>query len=917
MTRFKPIAIAALLLFALFPLSAQTYAFRSIEVEDGLSQNMVYCVLQDSDGFIWIGTQNGLNRYDGSSFRIFKTEPGGLTNDGICSLAEDSSGNIWVGTLFGLQIYNPVGESFRPVPIRDVSGHPVEGLVRDIEFDANGSAFVAIADTCLVRIDQNLAVEQISLGDLGPGIRMRDLHMDGEGNLWIASYVGGLYELPAGSDRLRSFPFGSRADRMFTKVAAKDNETLLVGTMDHGVLEFNLRTKSYSNAKGLERKSVRFVHDIMVDSQGSIWVGAENGLHISTPEGLTRLTHSVNSSDSISDNAVFCICEDDDGGVWVGTYFGGVNYYSKYSSQFRKFYPIPGVNALKGKNISEFLDAPDGSIWIGTEDAGLHRFNPADGSFSSGYLPAGNIHALAFIDGALWAGSYSDGLFIMDADGGNPRRVRLSGDKGTPGDDSIYSILQDVSGKIWLGTESGLFAGSSSRGPFVRTAEEFISRQVNDILQDFEGNIWFATMGQGLLRFDPSTGIWHNLALPDTYITCILEDSQHDLWLGTENSGLCWYNHRTKAFERQWTESDGLPNNMIYKVLEDNSGGIWGSTNHGLFHLAPYRDRVFCFDHSSGLVCDQFNYKSGLKARDGTFYFGGVKGFTSFVPTGFNLPARKSRIVFNRFLLFNREVLPGQKGSPLSKSIIYQDDITLNASQGMFSVGFADLDYSSSGIKTYQYRLVGHDRQWIDIENTHLLSFSNLAPGRYRLEVRANPLNSYPGDDVKSLDIHIMPPWYRSSVAFAVMTLAVLALLFFAVSAVVRRAKQRSREEVLREISEASKADLQFRDHLDKTIEENLSNPDFGIDALCEELHMSRSTLYRKMKGITNLSGSDYIKQYRLNQAAELISKDGLQISEVAGMVGFNSVSYFSRCFRAHYGVSPKAYSATSQSGRK
>ena len=884
---------------------AQPYTLRSLQVEDGLSQNMVYCVIQDQDDYIWIGTQNGLNRYDGNSFKVYKkTDGSGLFNDAVCSLNKDHDGNIWVGTIAGLHIFNPSNETFRFVPLRDISGNPIDGLVRDIEFGPEGEAYVAIADTCLVRIGRDFTSRQISLGELGRGINIRDIQTDGSGNLWIASYAGGLLELQGKDlDKIKQYPFKGKSGQMFTKVKPLDNETLLVGSVDYGVLKFHLRNKTFSSMEGMGAGDVNFVHDILVASDGRIWVGAENGVHISDPSGITRLVHTADISNPISDNAVFCLTEDIDGGVWIGTYFGGVNYYSPYSSLFQRFVPVPGENRLRGKNISEFCLAGDGSIWIGTEDAGLHRFYPDEGRFESGFLPAGNIHALKIIDNILWVGSYGQGLFVLSQNGRNYRRYSLDSEGSGPGGNSAYSIFKDLSGTIWIGTERGLFQYNASADRFYRVAEDLIYSHVNDILQDFSGRLWFATMGQGVFRLDPETGIWLNLGNMDPYISCMLEDSAHDIWLGTEDSGIIYYNHKTGESERRWTEEDGLPNNMIYMLLEDNSGGIWGSTNHGLFHLTPNRDRVIRFDHRSGLTGDQFNFKSGMKAPDGTMYFGGVKGFVSFRPESFNYPPRPSKIVFSRFNIYNSEVKRWPK-----------DAIVLRPDQKMFSIGFADLDYSSIGIKSYQYRLLGQDKDWIDIEQSHLISFSNLPSGRYRLEVRANPLNAAPGDPVKGLDIRIMPPWYRRAPAIIGEVIIILFLLYLLGRFVASKIRKFNQEAVERELERrraaATPENLKFMDHVKNLMEENLSNPSFNVNTLVEGLHMSRSTLYRKMRVITDIPVNDYIKQYRLNKAAKLIAEKSWPIADVASMVGFNSVSYFSRCFHAQFGVSPKDYKA-------
>ena len=292
-----------------------------------------------------------------------------------------------------------------------------------------------------------------------------------------------------------------------------------------------------------------------------------------------------------------------------------------------------------------------------------------------------------------------------------------------------------------------------------------------------------------------------------------------------------------------------------------------------------------------------------MKAPDGTLYFGGVKGFVSFRPESFNYPPRPSKIVFSRFNIYNSEVKRWPK-----------DAIVLRPDQKMFSIGFADLDYSSFGIKTYQYRLLGQDKDWINIEQSHLISFSNLPSGRYRLEVRANPLNAAPGDPVKGLDIRIMPPWYRRAPAIIGEVIIILFLLYLLGRFVASKIRKLNQEAVERELERrraaATPENLKFMDHVKNLMEENLSNPSFNVNTLVEGLHMSRSTLYRKMRVITDIPVNDYIKQYRLNKAAKLIAEKSWPIAEVASMVGFNSLSYFSRCFHAQFGVSPKDYKA-------
>ena len=771
------LAILALTLPAGFGFAGEPYLFRSLEVEDGLSQNTVYCILQDSREFMWFGTQDGLNRYDGSSFKVFKssTSPD-FSNDGVICLAEGKNDDLWVGTISGLYLYSQESEVFSAIPLYDLKGEEIDGLVRSMVFDANGNLFVAVAGNCLIRFSPEGVQNAMDLGESDAEMQIRSLCADQDGNIWAASYGPGLIRVNGDTGETTTFPTPWRTavtGDLLTKVTVLDSETLLIGTISMGVLTFDIKSHSFEQFQGLDGTTARFVHNILVDRGGCIWVGAENGLHIYDNGRVTNMEHIPNDPYSLSDNAIYSLTQDRDGGVWIGSYFGGVNYYSSYSSQFDKFYPEPGRNDLKGKNISEFCEDGDGIIWIGTEDAGLYKFIPEDRSFQAGSIPASNIHALAMLDGKLWAGTYGDGLFILDTRTGRYDHFNLSPLGIAPRNNSIYAICRDDAGRTWLGTEDGLYRETD--GEFIKQVPDLISSQVNDIACDFAGNVWISTLSQGVFRMDAASEEWSNLEIGCDYVTCIMEDRVHNLWFGTKSNGIIYYNHLKQSFENIFTTSNGLPDDMVYKLLEDDSGAVWGSTNHGLFRISEARDKVVCFDHSSGLVCDQFNFNSGERTSNGLFYFGGVKGFIRFNPSKFEWPAVRSKIVFTRFLIFNKEASVGEKDSPLEKSITHTSHITLNPDQSLFSIGFADLNYASSDKKTYQYQLVGHHQNWINIESRNLITFSNLPPGNFRLDVRANPLNASEEEPVSSLFITILPPWYRTTWAGILYALLAIA----------------------------------------------------------------------------------------------------------------------------------------------
>ena len=889
----KKSLILSLLLSCQVLLAGESYPLKSIQVEDGLSQNMVYCILQDSNDFIWFGTQDGLNRYDGS-FKVFANDPStGLENDAICSLAEDAHGNIWAGTLEGLFIYDPHREHFS-------SADAPPALVRDI-VRCGDDMWVAVADTLLLRYAAGSPAPDTFLPVKGVGeAQIRSLCTDVDCNIWIAAYKAGLLRISSRTGKAEAFR-NPGSDNNYSCVTVLDSKTLLVGTVSEGIYTFDVRSHRFAPFSA----DVNFVHDITLDRDGRIWAGAEDGLHIWDKAGRTHLVHRQDDPYSISDNAVYCITCDREGGVWIGTYFGGVNYYSDYAARFSKYYPIPDSNGLSGKNISEFCEAPDGTLWIGTEDRGLHSFNPEGGTFRSGYLPADNVHAIEYLDGRLWVGSYGDGLFILDPATGRYKHYMGDGIPDALHENNIYSIFRDTAGEIWIGTESGLYLYDKQKDVVSRVFEEQMAGvQVNDIYEDVDGRLWFASFGRGAFclarpgEVPRSVPIGSEGESGSTYLTCILEDMDRNLWFGTSDAGTYMYNHLTDKVEKHWSQADGLPNNMVYMLLEDRKGNIWGSTNHGIFCIARSGGGVSAFNHESGLVCDQFNFKSGIVSRDGRMYFGGVKGFVSFDPEQVLQPEGKAKIVFNRFLQPNAEVAIGAKGSPLEESILYTRELTLPRSRSIFSIGFADLGYAMSGTRTYQYRLEGRDREWTDIEG-RMISYSGISPGSYKLQVRDATLSG----NTAEIAIDILPPFYLSTWAISLYVLLLAALIWFGFKKVKEREKMRNLATLA-----LSRTDREFLDKLTECIYSRMENPDMDVNDIAEALNMSRATLYRRMKTVTDLPPGDFIKLCRLKKAAQLLGEGGRPVSEVATAVGFSSTSYFSKCFTAQFGVSPKDY---------
>lgn len=817
MNKFRPLLFLLTTLLLLLPANASQHSnfyFRSLGVEDGLSQNMVYAILQDRQGFMWFGTQNGLNRYDGNSFKVYKrniSDEKGLKSDAIFSLAEDTDGILWIGTDMGVFLYNPVFDSCTNLSMKTEKGLSITGTVRAIVRDKEGNMWLGGSEKGIFCVTPQKKIRFYPLNhylEKGQGIRSFCFDMDG--NLWIATYQQGILKLNIStgetSQILISDMDKNTSGNDVNHLCILDSETLLVSTVSHGLLKLNLRNKEFTEllAKDENGKPL-FVRYVCIDKNAHLWIGTENGLYIySTQTGcVEHFQHIFNDSYSLSDNAIHFIYQDKEGGMWLGTFFGGVNYFAESYARFEKYYPITGSHSISGKSISEFCEDEKGNVWIGTEDGGLNCFNPLNRTFTQGYLSADNIHALLCDKDNLWIGSFSEGLFVLNLKDKRIKNYRSALSEKTLSDDNIYSIYKDYTGIIWVGTMTGLHRYAPETDNFVRVCENNIFSQVNDILEDFDGVLWFATLGQGLFSYDRKQDKWeHYPTVVKTDATrgkmaiCLLEDQRHHLWIGTEGAGMIRYDKQSRSFTNHFSMNEGLPNNVIYQLQEDANGYIWGSTNKGLFRLELPMGKVKTYTHADGLLGDQFNYKSGFVSQSGKMYFGGVKGFIVFEADKLESSLMPPNVVFNSFQVDNVEVPVGGENALLECSIAYTQSVTLPHDQSIFSIGFTALNYASPQEMQYAYRLEGWDQEWIYVSQAHQATYSNLPSGEYTFCVKATNSNSTSNETVTCMKIRILPPFYLTVWAYIAYAILIVLIVFYAIRSYITRLQRRSAKAI-------------------------------------------------------------------------------------------------------------------------
>ena len=766
------------------------YYFRNLSIQNGLSQNTVNSILQDSKGFMWFGTKDGLNRYDGVSFKKFKRDVNNersLGNNFVTALYEDAEGNIWVGTDVGLYIYYPKKDVFVHFLQKSKEGSRIERTVSTITGDKSGNVWVAVESQGLfcynlqTKILWNHSLKKFSF----ISTNVKSISFDSSETIWIGFYGDGLFYSKDNLKTLQPYlsPVDSRElfrDDVVTKILVGPYNCLYISSLKMGVQELNI-TSGKLRALLLtdENNESLYCRDLLIPSDNELWIGTETGIYIYNlrTDKYVHLCSSEYDSYSLSDNAIYSLYKDNEGGIWVGSYFGGVNYYPHPYTYFEKYYPKGIQNGLHGKRVREFCQDNKGILWIGTEDGGLNRFDPKTKKFSFFTPSIGftNIHALCMIDEYLWVGTFSKGLKVIDTRTGTIVKTYQKTDSPRSLiDNGVFTIRRTVTGDIYLGTMFGLLRYNALTDDFDRIPE-LNGKFVYDIKEDSNGDLWLATYANGAYRYSVSEKKWKNYihnesnkkSLPYNKVLSIFEDSYHRIWLTTQGGGFCMFHPETDDFTC-YSVQDGLPNEVVYQIIEDREGTLWLTTNNGLVCFNPTTKRMKVYTTANGLLGNQFNYRSSFEDEDGTIYFGSIDGFITFNPKTFSENKYLPSAVITDFMLFNKEVYVSGDDSPLKQSITFSDKIILRAEQSSFSFRIAALGYQAPDMNRLMYKLEGFDAEWLLIGESPVVTYSNLRHGDYVFRVKASNSDGVWNGDEVCLSIHILPPFYLSVWAYCV-----------------------------------------------------------------------------------------------------------------------------------------------------
>jgi len=737
---------------------------------------------------MWFGTKDGLNRFDGYTFKVFRKilhDTTSLGNNVISALYNDPDGILWVGTERGLFQYQYSTESF--VYFKYGTTNPIRAILKD---KRKNIWFISGLTLCKLSPDGRFKTYE-------GNFEATTLCLAGN-NIWVATPQGFVWRYNEAKDTFTAYnvfkPEKPAPSNWIEKIYSDRPDRIWIGTSNQGVKLFNTNTCTYVDLLNRNKDGTDiFVRDFARISPHELWIATESGVYIFS-EGkneIIDLKKQYNNPYSISDNAIYTFCKDREGGVWVGTYFGGVNYYSPAYTNFKKIFPKTGENSIRGNAVHEICKDKKGNLWIGTEDAGLNKLDVRTGRFTNYYPGDGrsglintNIHGLLISGDKLWIGTFEHGLDVMDLRSEKVIRHYTAGPLANQFKSNfIYCMIKTHAGVILLGTANGLYRYNPATDDFSLIAQVPGFAFYTTLMEDSNGTVWAGTFRDGVYYFNFKTGATGNIKydsvakadLSLNRITGLIEGDHHIIWITTEE-GLFRFDPASEKL-KHFTVQNGLPANLLYSILKDENKQLWMGSSKGLVCFNTKTGKAKVYTESNGLLTDQFNYNSAFRDSNGIMYFGSVRGLINFNPTALVNNKITSPVYITGIQIKNQELKVNQKGSPLKKSIVLSDNITLDYKSSSFSIDFSALSYVSPSIIQYAYKMDGLDEQWTIIKTNRRVYFTELPPGKYVFKVKV--ANDNLKNQITALNIEIKPPFWKSPLAYIMyIVLGVMAIVY-------------------------------------------------------------------------------------------------------------------------------------------
>lgn len=800
----------------------QARKFIRLGVELGLSQSNVTAIMQDNKGFMWFGTQEGLNKYDGYQFKVYKTSPTDTQSLGgnyIKDIAQDNKGNIWIATWGGgLSKFNTATEVFTQYTYSKSNPNSLPDVFVSCVFkDSQGNIWVGTqnAGLCLFNEKSNsfkiLANNPKNANSLSDNFVVR-VFEDASHRIWVATFAGGLNLLNAPQNTFTRFTHSEKdastlSDNSVSCFANAPANRLWVGTRNGGLNLLDPVSRKfvhYKHSPDENSLALDAILSINADADGQLWIGTENGglsiFNYVTNKFYNYLQDDIDFS-SLSNNSIYSVYKDRHNNMWLGTYSGGVNLYSIDANQFIHFRHNTSANSLSNNSVLGMKQLSNGTVAMVTDGGGLNIYDAKKNEFTTYTHKSrrGNTIGSNYIlcldedaDQNIWMGTVDSGISILNPHTNSFRNLKHDDNHhGSLCNNNVCAIKMDRDHDFWVGTYGygfDIYNHHTKRFTNYRhnplDTNSVSSNLIWGLCQDRQdGTMWVGTFESGINLVRKQTGKITRLrhdendaqSLSDDRINSILQDHAENIWVCTA-LGLNLWIRGTRKFTHYFMQ-DGLPNNIIYSIQEDNNNNLWVSTNMGLSQFNPVTKKFTNFTTAEGLQSNEFNTDCAVKTPTGNLYFGGINGFNVFNPSIVKKSDFDDPILITGFEIFNQEVQiekNAQHPSPLKKNISETNSISLPFNHYVLSFEFASLNYSLQQKKQYSYMLENFDKDWSSFSERRLATYTNLDPGTYTLKVRGLKNNGTPSAKITQLVIIIVPPfwmtfWFKT-LAFIVVT---------------------------------------------------------------------------------------------------------------------------------------------------
>lgn len=798
--------VTLFLLFCLFinlnawTKNADNYYFRHYTNKDGLSHNTVYCSLQDKKGFMWFGTDDGLNRFDSHSFQVFRynsrsNTENQLLHNRIINLFEDTSGKIWICTTAGVCWYDYETDAFHPFKLVDQAA--TSYYADQITEDKSGNLWLRGYSHITRFNPESRNFRVYSSEELG--FHSVTMTMTEKG-IPVFADASSLYTFNPDTEKFNRIvslePYLSNNLTIIRTLLEIPQTGYFIGTDLEGLL-------LYSPETGRMETIIpdTYVRATIPYTTSTYWIASESGIYIYNllDKSIVNIRKSLTNEYTIADNAAYSLTKDREGGIWIGSFFGGINYLPKNHNHFTYYIGGKTHTGMLGNTVREIIPDQYGNLWLGTEDNGINCFNPQNNTMinysllnAERKLAATNIHGLLADGDTLWIGTFNKGIELLHIPTG-----KIIGQYTQSNTDNrlvsnfILCFFKTKKGDFLVGTSGGVVAFDKKTNSFARW--KGMNGLVRQFLEDKNGNIWTAT-DNGLYKYvpavtgvdgiqkeevvrryisDPASGM---RGLGSSNTTSVFEDSKGRIWVTTVY-GFYLYNKETDSFNRITTE-DGLPSNIIYRIVEDEDNQFWISTANGLVKFNPETHVMQTFTYTDGLHETQFNFSSSYKSPEGRIYMGTINGMISFHPRNFTKDSYMPSLFITRIQVADS---PDKNTYLLNSTSDNPHILKLPYNSATFTVSYIAPGYTSPDAVKYSYMLEGGDNEWIDMGRNKNVTFANLAPGKYRFKVRSTNSNDTWQKNEQAMQIIITPPFWATTWAFIMygMLLIGMAILFY------------------------------------------------------------------------------------------------------------------------------------------